>query len=147
MAKYHEISEKEFREFAETHGFQQITLPNTNEIVFGRIIQPRISMRIYSSVTGDNSRDVGEDAIRVVLAARQPDGGIKVFHSATRVHRVAGWKKNLIKRMEETEKTPVAWCGCCNRIMVMRKKAAPDAVPFFGCSGFPECRSTQPYPF
>jgi hypothetical protein len=145
--QYHEIEESEMESFMDSKGFQRITLPNTTEIVYGKVISPRVTLRVYSSIleSKHGARGNGEDAIRCVLVAKQHNDEIRIFHTSMRVHRVKGWKKNLENRMKETSEVPVEWCSC-GRIMILRENKAKKSQ-FWGCSGYPECRVTKQYPF
>ena len=132
-------------DFMTSRGFQRIeNLPNTVEVVYGKVVSPRVTLRVYSSIltSKQEARGNGEDAIRCLLVAKQPDGDKRIFHTSTRVHRVTGWKKNLTKRLDETEKTLIEWCPSCSRIMVLRTNKE-KGNQFFGCSGYPECKSTK----
>ena len=110
-------------------------------------------IRIYSSVDmrDEGSRGVGNDAIRVVIVDPEGYAWNKSFK---RVHRVKGWRLNLMKRYE-----PIldfswnyAWaapypCPSCNG-GILRTRWGKKG-PFMGCSGYNpkdpmSCRNTEP---
>ena len=141
MAVAVEISLSEMTEFLTSQGFTVIPkLPRTNEVVFGKVVGSNLCLRVYTSIEGDSSRGVGEDAIRTVLVARV-DGEVKIVGSDRRVHRVAGWRKNLQDRLDNWESQLGPCCPKCGSPTVRRlsKKG-----PFHGCVRYPDCRTVQP---
>jgi len=172
MATYTPITRKEFEEVVFALGFTQIVLPGTNENTYSKVVGKNLACRIYSGIVGDASRDCGKDAIRVALYWKDPsclkdnkplvyDG--KLYHctfcgngfkttelrvipvgSQKRVHRVAGWRENLAKRLDNviTEKMETCHCG---RPMVIRVNAKQGSS-FWGCVGYnlKLCKGTKP---
>jgi hypothetical protein len=109
---------------------------------------PGCRIRIFSSLDsrGGGSRDVGRDAIRVVIVDPEGFPWCKAF---ARVHRVKGWRANLLRRIETPleESSLYRWVperyGCtegCSGILRTRwgKKGS-----FLGCSNYPRCRNTE----
>ena len=101
--EYTKINKDEMFDFLTSQGFSEINLPNCNESVFGRRIDCNgvpLTMRVYTSIVGESSRGLGEDAIRVQVFAKVGDRIISVGGSK-RVNRIATWKKNLQSRIDE----------------------------------------------
>ena len=91
MANYHPITKDEMRSFLEPQGFVAVDLPGTREIVFAKRVDVDglpLSLRVYTGITGENSRDVGEDAIRCLIFWRMADGQMRKVATSKRVHRV-----------------------------------------------------------
>ena len=100
-------------------------------------------IRIYSSIAGVESRDVGKDAIRVQYWV----DGVKVY-GATRVHRVKNWRNNVLNRIYSLEdmvskgslrKVPKDSSGSP---MVVRK-ARRGGKKFWGSSDYPRNNETR----
>jgi predicted RNA-binding Zn-ribbon protein involved in translation (DUF1610 family) len=153
MSNYYNITENEMNSFLSPQGFQKLSLPNTDEIVYGKRVDNngiKLSLRVYTGInpSGD-SRKVGADAIRVNSFTKTNEGEVKKVASSKRVNRVEGWKKNLSARLEEIlAKIPSETCQHCGNLMVVREgKSKEKGTPykFHGCLNFPLCRGTKPY--
>jgi len=162
MAKYYNISVEEMNEFLLTQGFSRIPpemLPNTRELVYGRRVDAGaipLTVRVYTGIDpSGQSRDVGQDAMRVALFTKVPDpqnpskAAVKQLFGSKRVHRVAGWAKNLQSRinevLEKAKKQKI--CDRCGLPMVLREgksKSTGSPYSFYGCSGYPSCTNTRP---
>ena len=106
-----------------------------------------LSVRVYTSLVGESTRGLGEDAIRCVLfdmISERPLGKTK------RIHRTEGrttvWER-LDERFsdlrEKIEK--VTFCPKCGSAMILRTpKQGQTWKPFFGCSSFPDCKGSRP---
>jgi hypothetical protein len=149
---YVNINKSEMQEFLVPKGFQEMIIPNTDEIVFGKRVDQngiKFSIRVYTGInpSGD-SRKSGSDAIRVAVFMKVGEA-IKKGVSGKRVHRVLGWKANLQSRLDEIiQKLPVNTCHDCGMPMVLREgksKEKGEPYKFYGCSGYPVCRSTQSF--
>lgn len=143
MAIFYNISEAEMREFLEAQGFSQIRLSRTRELVFAkRVDQDNIpmSLRVYTGINPNGvSREVGKDAIRVVLFMRTRDGSIFKLGGSKRVHRVLFWKKNLQKRLDSwLDSMPKHKCSQCGSPMLPRNGKYGK---FLGCSNW-DCKNT-----
>jgi len=106
-----------------------------------------LSVRVYTSLVGESTRGLGEDAIRCVLfdmISERPLGKTK------RIHRTEGrttvWERlderfsDLREKIEE-----VTFCPKCGSAMVLRTpKQGQTWKPFFGCSSFPDCKGSRP---
>jgi len=140
-AVYTDITRADIEEFLTPLGFTKMDLPNVRELVYGKRVDRdglALSLRVFTGIDPNgHSRDVGEDAIRCVVFWRNPEGEVKKVATSKRVHRVAGWKKNLGERLEDWKLGPVCSCGSP---MVERKSKNGK---FFGCSNFPACRQTK----
>ena len=140
MAHYTNITLAEMTEFLAGKGFQVIPL-KVNEVVFAkRLPNPDwpLSLRVYSGITGENSKGAGEDAIRCCLFVKEPNGKITMIGGAKRVHRVEGWRKNLAERLEGW-KVPTEVCPQCG-LPVVPKRTRDGKRTFMSCVGFPNCR-------
>ncbi len=66
---FYSISKEEMHKFLSARGFQPIQLPNTYELVYGKIVNVagfKLSLRVYTAIEASgHSRAKGEDAIRV----------------------------------------------------------------------------------
>lgn len=145
MATYTNISATEMEEFLADQGFKQITLPNTVELVYGKRVDNaefQLTLRVFTGINpSGESREVGADAIRVNLFLRTKTGSILKLGGSKRVHRVAGWKKNLQSRIDHwMEYLPKQKCKLCGLPMVFRKSGKST---FLGCCSFPSCKFTQ----
>lgn len=143
-ASYVAITAAEMDAFLASQGFERIELPRTRELVYARRADTgghALSLRVYTGIEpSGESRDVGADAIRCVIAWRKADGTASVVAKAKRVHRVAGWRANLQQRID-TLTLPTDPCGACGSPMVLRKSARGS---FYGCASFPDCRASRP---
>jgi hypothetical protein len=114
-----------------------------------RIRGTSVFIRVYSSIVGQQSREVGKDAIRVCIIAEVPTKEYKRvvgIQSFTRVHRTANWRDNLRKRVQEAfdwAVNNVRSCKLCGQLLVVR--CNKRGIQFFGCSGYPTCKHTEPY--
>lgn len=159
MAKYYNITLEEMDSFLIPQGFKRISIPGTNELVYGKRIDSNnlpLTVRVYTGIdpTG-HSRDVGKDAMRVNLFTRIPSPSnpsnteIKKLFGSKRVHRVAGWKKNLQDRINEViqKSSQQKICDKCGSPMVLREgksKTTGRPYSFYGCSAYPSCTNTKP---
>ena len=136
------VSGAEMEAFLAPQGFKPISLDGTVETVYAKRVDIdglALSVRVYTGINPDGaSREKGTDAIRVNLFWRRPDGELRKVGSSARVHRVAGWRANLQKRLDGMNVGQRCECGAP---MVERK--GPRGR-FFGCAGYPECRKTAP---
>ena len=160
MAEYVDITLEEMDAFLEkAQGFRRLDPSEVNhpcgEHVYELDMNPDYAkgckIRIYSTISrkGD-SRSKGSDAIRVVLGDHQGYPWCKAFK---RVHRVKGWRRNVLRRYEPVLDEPwnYRWMEeypcpkCFGGIMRCRwgKKGS-----FMGCSnynpnGSDSCRNTE----
>lgn len=128
MADYIQISLEDMDAFMEAQGFDRLGRDEMRELYqkdgqawveAGEYIYeqdydlsqshaPGCRIRIYSSITisGNKGRSVGSDAIRVVLVDSE---GQPFFKRFKRVHRVKGWRQNLLSRYEPVLEAPEAY--------------------------------------
>src|ERR1700748_3414702 len=100
MSTYVPISESAFRSFIESPvmKFAEITLDGVKERVWQRPIPYKegwtgsYAVRVYSTVVGSATREVGEDAIRVMLIDLEND---RPLSFEKRVHRTKNALSNL----------------------------------------------------
>lgn len=101
---YHEITREEFEANLEQFGdFHTVRVPNTKELVYEMPAgNDRYTVRAFSTLDtrgfGNEARDVGNDAIRVVVWDAVRDRPVR---SATRTNRIKTWAKNFNRKVEE----------------------------------------------
>ena len=161
---YVNIAESAFRAKLEGDmGFAQVRIDGTSEIVFERPIVTKggdtgYTVRVYSSVFGGSTRDVGEDAIRVLVInneTRRPvrlHGEKKGSKVGKRINRTA---PNGISEDERVaallgrvrDRCAEMWalvrdnkCPECGSVMALRKGKHGE---FKGCTNYPECTHTE----
>ena len=101
MPSFYPITYEEMDTFLTTQGFAVIYLPKVAEMVYGKVIDKNVCVRVYTGIVGEISRDKGNDAIRVVVVKRFYNGTIKpITSNVSRVNRTEGWKENLQKRID-----------------------------------------------
>lgn len=142
---YTNITKEEMTKFLVSQGFMSMDLPKISEIVFGKRVDKngmQLSLRVYTGITGQNSRDCGKDAIRVNLFYRnKKNGKVVKVGSFKRVNRIHTWRKNLQSRLDNWEKNcPIGFCPKCKMPLVKRKGKNGE---FLGCSSYPECKYTK----
>lgn len=83
-------------------GFAIVDEPRANEIVMDRHITEMLHVRIYTTVEkdSDEGRDVGEDAIRVILYADNLEEDRRGLGKTTRVHRTTSVESILTRIMD-----------------------------------------------
>lgn len=129
------ITAAEMDQFLSGRGFQKIQLPNTFEMVYGKIVMVagfKLSLRVYTAITEgrNDSRAKGADAIRVQLYYKYNNEPMPVG-AAQKCLRVKTWQKNLgsaIDRHEQHFKV----CPRCGAPMVERERRS-DGEKFWGC--------------
>lgn len=139
--------------FLTSQGFKPLQIPGTRELVYGKVVDEtkgkEVCLRIYTSIEPPSvyrvqqSRPIGTDAIRAVLMIRVGNE-IKMIGADRRVHRVAGWRKNLQDRIDgwREQLGPTCPNKDCGRFTVFRTSRRG---PFWGCSAYPTCYSITPY--
>lgn len=144
MATYKNITRQEMEYFLLSQGFRLVQLPGTLELVYGKRVDQghmALTLRVYTGIVEEESRDVGDDAIRVNLFLRLPDGKVVKVGGSKRVHRVQGWKKNLQARLDGwLDYLPKDACPKCGLPMVPREGRNGK---FLGCVGYPQCKFTR----
>jgi hypothetical protein len=166
--KYVNVPEADMRVLLEDEcGFEQV--PNNGELVFQRqVVSAKgrefpYAVRVYSSVIRGETRDVGEDAIRVVLMNTDTDrpvkimgegrknkdrkskAGSRIYRTAPRgiptENRVAELLGRLRDRCRDYFYHVVAnQCPKCDSALALRQGPSGD---FYGCTSYPDCRHTQ----
>ena len=100
MAHYVNITLQEMQTLLQPHDFKPIHLPHVSEIIYSRLIDKDVCIRIYTGIVGNNSRKAGSDAIRVVTVKRYSNGDIlPIIGGISRVNKTEGWKDSLQKRI------------------------------------------------
>lgn len=109
------------------------------------IFDPVRILKVYSSVdkrTG-YSRDIGGDAIRIVLA----DNFSEPKHAAfRRINRIQNWEWNLRLRISEALSFLGFDISCpkCGKELFMRRNSNTNER-FLSCSSWPECTGSRNY--
>jgi hypothetical protein len=136
MSKYQPIAENEMREFLGNQGFSEVKVDRCQELVMGKVVRKGnhpVCVRVYTSISHGAGREVGEDAIRVVLVTKDEKAGVVVFGKSRRVYRVEGWKANLQNRLDSWDENLGPQCPKCGGWMALRKGKNGE---FWGCSLF-----------
>lgn len=145
--RYRPFDHQTFAEWMAEIGFVGIDIQGTWEYVWQRPVvtrndrSNRYMVRIYSSVSQHDkmSRDVGGDAIRVLLFDTVRDRPVQSY----RVYRTESAKQNTIKRAREAygyALKPEHVCQCGSLFVLRTGKKGT----FLGCSSYPECKETKP---
>ena len=152
MAEYHQIDADAFSAALSEWGFTEVD-PDGERIWERAHKTPGCVIRVYSSIRSGRkaARDVGTDAIRVCgLYQPSPSGDCGLFKTTAarpilpkmvRVHRVKGWRENLLARCREAwvQISRIPQCPACGVPTVERTRKS-DGVSFRGCVRYPECR-------
>lgn len=161
--QYINVTQTEMETLLFPLGFQRVRPSRTSELVYGKRVDQDglpLTLRIYTGINPDGqSRDVGEDAMRVNLFMGVPKGNdpgtgkpvwdVVKLGGSKRVHRIApsksnptGWRGNLKCRIDAwTEYLPPHRCPKCSNPMLVRNGRSGQ---FLGCAGYPNCKHTAP---
>jgi len=133
---YYNISRDEMHKFLTGLEFQPMDLPNTVELVYGKIVNVsnhRLSLRVYTAINpSGESRKKGSDAIRVQLYF-MIDGKPLPVGKSQKCLRIGTWQKNLkaaIQRHFSPRNFKI--CPKCGAPMVERTRRS-DQHKFWGC--------------
>jgi hypothetical protein len=161
MATYYPIPTEEFEAAMSEWGFEEIE-PAGRERVFARAHRrDGYSILCYSSlsVDGATARGCGSDAIRVVAgytltgdraaalckargrALRDPL--LITVAKLKRVHRVLGWRDNLLVRLRQGWRA-ISATRDCNRCGAPTVERIGGGRAFLGCTTYPLCRGSAP---
>jgi len=141
MATYVRIEQSEFDEWMQAHDFFCLNEDQVRqELVYVKTWHDETYMiKVFSSIVpgSGTGRAVGKDAIRVVLFVLVA-GEYHPFWKAKRVHRVQGWKSNLIHRISDAEIMGLYGqtqynCPVCESPLVGRDGRRG---PFIGCTNW-----------
>lgn len=152
-SKYCEISFKEMNDFLTDLGFSQIEVANSREYVYGKIIRYqdfKYCLRIYTSVSIDEnvSRDIGEDAIRLMFFIKKEGSKLPIKVGAIgKVLRIDTWQKNLSQKIDKATDNLLApgLCPDCGNPMILKEsKKKGNEYRFWGCINyFAGCRGIR----
>lgn len=143
MSKYVQISYKEMDDFLTELGFIEIKLEGVMEKVYGKLIiekEPKVTMRIYTSIAHGNGRPCGSDAIRLTLVTKLKNGSVRAIGKSQKVYRIETWKSNLLKKINSWNDYFGPPCPKCKNHTVYREGKWGK---FWGCVRFPDCGGTQ----
>jgi len=149
-AEYVAIPESDMESFMTSLGFVRASLPRTREIVYERVYgrgpdNGVLKIRVYSSITGGRAREAGKDAIRVVPIYDAPGMGEFPMAKLKRVHRVTGWRRNLLRRIDSAEEsTPGPVMDSSGKPMRLRRNRNTGDY-FWGSVDYPTNTETRPY--
>ena len=149
-AEYVPIPENDMQTFMESLGFERANVPRSREVVYERIYGRgpeggELKIRIYSSITGGRAREAGKDAIRVVPIYEHPTLGEFPMAKLKRVHRVTGWRRNLLRRIDSAEDgTPGPVLDSNGKPMRLRRNGR-TGDHFWGSVDYPTNTETRPY--
>jgi len=151
-SRYVERSAREVCAFFEDElGFVEISLPNTQEIVFERTVELRrngepageteYAIRAYTSVSRGSTRKAGEDAGRVVLIHVPTNAPA---WKSKRAHRTKNFLSAMRNRCREAWRRAASMPRCpkCGSAMAVRWNKR-DESEFFGCVHYPKCNGTR----
>lgn len=141
--EFYNISQDEMEAVLLPMGYQRMTLPNTYELVYGKVIKigkHRLSLRIYSGInpTGQ-SKAVGKDAIRVRLFAMYKDEPVRVGTKRINCKRLKTWANNLLSAIDRLiasfEECPA--CGAPMREIKYKDRYFNGCITYSdtGCNG------------
>lgn len=136
---FYNISRDEMHSFLTKQGFSPMTLPNTRELVYGKIVTVakfKLSLRVYTAINPDGrSRVKGSDAIRVQLYWREKEGDQPLpCGKSQKCLRVPSWKKNLQAAINNhASEANFSICKKCGAPSVLRKND-DTGDEFWGCS-------------
>jgi hypothetical protein len=122
----------------EVNGFEYYNDPDAMEYVFQKYIDrngKQYTLKLYTSISKytDDSRDVGTDAIRLVVYS---DGN---HFGEGRVNRTQNWKENMRKRVMAWD-TLFKACPQCGNALKAKKSRFGE---FYGCVTYPACGYTE----
>lgn len=137
-ATYTRVTLVEMTTALEAIGFEYYNDPKAGEYVFHKYIDRNgklFTLTLYTGVSKvtDDSRDCGEDAIRLVVCS-----GGKYFGEG-RVNRTTNWQVNMKKRIN-TWDTLFKVCPQCGNALKLR---SGKFGLFYGCVTFPACGYTE----
>ena len=118
--------------------FYRLSLEGVRETVYGMLVAPHLTLRVYSSLEHGAVREKGKDAIRCVLFWRRPDKFVVCAGGSKRVLRIKTWRKNLESRIQNWKSSIGPRCDC-GALMTQRK----GEKPFYGCLNYPICKNTR----
>ena len=144
---YTEITLREFLDFLK---YEKLTYSltstsrDTKEYVFDIKASPGSFIRLYSSVDirSKVSRDIGKDAIRLILMNKELDIPIA---KGQKTLRMFNWKDHLSKKIKyllEYVRYFERKCPTCGSPLTIRKGMSGS---FWGCSEYPKCKYTANY--
>lgn len=144
MSRYSRITESDFNDFMFKAGFVKSSAPRSanSELIYTTTWHGgKYLLIVFSSIVpGEGSRDVGTDAIRLVLKSNS----LPLWKA--RVFRVEGWRKNLGDRIDDAKRVGMFYadkwqCPMCRSPLVKRK--GKNGI-FVGCVSYTTsgCRYT-----
>lgn len=123
--------------FLSGRGFSVISVAGVNETVYGRAAGMGLVLAVFTGIEDGVSRGKGKDAVRLSLMK-----GGRVVLSLPHVKRQTNWRTHLAARLSDwTAVVGPDYCPACNSVMLRRDGRRG---PFYGCTEFPECKSTLP---
>lgn len=147
VRKFAHITRSEFESFLSSFvaNWNRSRPEGTKEWVYDLPLpSEKHSIRVFSSIVGDDSRGCGDDAIRVTMWDHEEDtwvgGRKKTLRIGPTDSNPDGWKGNLRPKIEDmyaTWRDHLKSCPKCGAPMKFRSK-----WDFWGCSRYPDCEGT-----
>jgi len=134
-SQYEVITLQDMNDVLLVRGFKRIDLP-IGEHVYEKVIDT-CHIRIYTSIDKRNgkSRDIGADAIRIVIVDSRGD----FISGEKRINRSHNWQIRLNARIDNWS-DGITWCDRCGNPMKLRKGKFGE---FLGCAAYPLCKNTK----
>jgi len=110
--------------------FKLVENPLGSELLYDWPVRPGAWVRVCSSITGKVGREVGQDAIRVIVLNVEAD---HVFFKATRVHRTQNWQANMMRRVREAWDFVQAMKACEYCGKVLQEGISKRGNPYIVC--------------
>ncbi len=126
--------------------------PPTLELVYGRRVtmqasDRQLTLRVYTTIDANGTREKGSDAIRIVLFYRHVENGVaerpRIIGGERKCLRVKGWKANIQSRIDKWPEMIGPPCPKCQGPTAERD--GPRGK-FWGCIRYskqgPSCNGT-----
>lgn len=139
MTQFYAVTQQEMEAFLLPQGFQKMNIPNTVELVYGKVFRrpgkEPVTLRILTGINPDGrSRAKGKDAIRVMIFIKYDNEAFSIGKAQT-VRRIETWQKNLQNAIDRwaTELADCPVCPKCGYPQVLRDGPHGE---FWGCSTY-----------
>lgn len=129
--------------------FERADVDGVNEIVYDcPLPDDDLTIRVFSTLVGENARGCGDDAIRCVVWDHEIDAPVggrkKTLRIAPTRSNPEGWAGNFKPKLRDLYANwrdhRTETCPACGAPMALRDG---QYGPFLGCTRYPDCRCTQ----